>query len=329
MKIIPKYQSPPPKNTKRRDIKDFLHSLYIKNNNIMIIDRYVSAHYKMKSYCNICKHTWKRTPNGYSKNVNCIRCIGRYQYTPEEFKILYINKIDDPVELLSDYINNDTSILCRCPHCGYEYNCKPSNLLSGKKCKKCQYQKNGERLRKSQERFINEVGKLHPLVLVIGEYTTCKDNIKCKCLICNQIFETNASYLLNKDSFKNGCTKCLVSLGERKIAQFLDHYKIKYVAQKKYKGLLGLSNMPLSYDFYLNELNILIEFQGIQHYKPIEIFGGEKAFIKQQEHDKRKREYAKNNNIKLIEISYLEIENIEEILKNELNLGSVETAGCA
>ena len=57
-----------------------------------------------------------------------------------------------------------------------------------------------------------------------------------------------------------------------------------------------------------------IEFQGIQHYKPVEIFGGLKKFKEQQINDNIKRKYCKNNNIYLLEISYKDIESISEIL---------------
>ena len=93
-----------------------------------------------------------------------------------------------------------------------------------------------------------------------------------------------------------------------------------------------MKNGLLSYDFYLPIYNLLIEFQGIQHEQPIEYFGGEEQFEIQQEHDKRKREYAKQNNINLLEIWYYDIDNIEEILTNTLNnlkLESLETATSA
>ena len=65
---------------------------------------------------------------------------------------------------------------------------------------------------------------------------------------------------------------------------------------------------------------MLIEFQGKQHYKPVSAYGGEEQFKVQQEHDRRKRQYANDNNIKLLEIPYWDYENIEEILTRELGL---------
>lgn len=62
----------------------------------------------------------------------------------------------------------------------------------------------------------------------------------------------------------------------------------------------------------------MIEYQGAQHGISVEWFGGNKYFKKQKEHDKRKREYAENNNIKLIEIWYYNYNDIEKILIDEL-----------
>ena len=69
-----------------------------------------------------------------------------------------------------------------------------------------------------------------------------------------------------------------------------------------------------------NIYNLLIEAQGQQHENPIEIFGGEKQFKIQQEHDKRKREYAEKNGYKLLEIWYYDYDRIEEILNRELEV---------
>ena len=73
----------------------------------------------------------------------------------------------------------------------------------------------------------------------------------------------------------------------------------------------------LSYDFYIPSANLLIEFNGEQHYYPIDYYGGEEAFKLQKKHDKMKKQYAKNNNIDLLIISYLEFKNINTILEEK------------
>ena len=74
----------------------------------------------------------------------------------------------------------------------------------------------------------------------------------------------------------------------------------------------------MPFDFYLSDLNICIEYDGIQHFKPIDYFGGDTAFILLQTNDQIKNEYCIENNIKLIRIRY--DENIEEKLSNILKL---------
>ena len=107
------------------------------------------------------------------------------------------------------------------------------------------------------------------------------------------------------------------------IEEILKNENINYTIQKTFDGLVGVGNTKIRYDFYLPKHNLLIEYQGIQHEKPIDFSGrGEdfaiKCFENQQEHDNRKREYAKKNNIKLLEIWYYDFENIENILKSHL-----------
>ena len=64
-----------------------------------------------------------------------------------------------------------------------------------------------------------------------------------------------------------------------------------------------------------NKIKILIEFQGKQHYEPIEYFGGQEQFKKQVHHDNLKRQYCKKYNYKLLEIPYTaSIEQIQKII---------------
>ena len=73
-------------------------------------------------------------------------------------------------------------------------------------------------------------------------------------------------------------------------------------------------------DFYIQESNVIIEYNGIQHYEPIGRFGGKESFIQQQERDMALRQYCKEHGIRLIEIPYWDYDNIETILKKELKI---------
>jgi very-short-patch-repair endonuclease len=101
---------------------------------------------------------------------------------------------------------------------------------------------------------------------------------------------------------KQGCPICSQSKGEEYIMNYLDSNKIEYEQQKHFKDCNNIR--PLYFDFYLPEYNICIEFDGIQHYKAIKYFGGEKTFEKVKYRDSLKNDYCFQNNIKLLRIKY-------------------------
>ncbi len=83
---------------------------------------------------------------------------------------------------------------------------------------------------------------------------------------------------------------------------------VDYLVEVSVDNLCGIDNCtPLRFDFAVykeGKLFAYIECQGEQHYMPVEKFGGELQLKIQQKNDNIKREYVKNNNITLIEISY-------------------------
>lgn len=155
----------------------------------------------------------------------------------------------------------------------------------------------------------------------IYSYTATQENVfgwwNCKMDIHSSYFDSVENIVLN-----NGrCPICRKSIseGEGRIEKILNEYKIHTIPQKRFSELIGVGEGLLSYDFYLPDYNLIIEYQGGQHERSIDFFGGEEQFVKQQEHDKRKREYAEQNNIKLLEIWYYDFDNIETILEKELS----------
>jgi very-short-patch-repair endonuclease len=114
-----------------------------------------------------------------------------------------------------------------------------------------------------------------------------------------------------------------MSHGEKEIVKYLDDSRIEYVPQYSFSNLRGVKGGTLSYDFYVPAHNMLIEYQGIQHYRPIAAFGGEEQFDVQLEHDERKRLYANENGYLLVEIRYDQINNIANILNTVLNQNTI------
>jgi len=74
----------------------------------------------------------------------------------------------------------------------------------------------------------------------------------------------------------------------------------------------------LPFDFYIENYNLIIEFDGKQHFEPISRFGGEEGFNKIKINDAIKNNYCKLHKINLIRINYRQ--NISNILDNFFNI---------
>ena len=160
----------------------------------------------------------------------------------------------------------------------------------------------------------------------LSGYNGAQNPVSCECMNCGYIWNVKCANSL----YYCGCPKCNSSFskGEDYISEYLTNLNVDFKRQKKYNVLRGVGNLPLSYDFYLPLYNTLIEFQGRQHFYPIDYFGGYKTYIIQQIHDLRKRKYAKEHNINFLTIWHDEIDKVPKILNrylNNLKLESVTT----
>lgn len=144
----------------------------------------------------------------------------------------------------------------------------------------------------------------------------------CKCLNCGGFKDVSAS-LLNSGSTKScGCISS--SYGELKIKEILQEHNVYFIEQYGFNNCKSNKNYKMRFDFAIfknQNLHCLIEFQGIQHYKDIQIRGSKESLEERQERDNIKRQYCKENNIKLIEIPYTDKEELSwEYLKEKCNL---------
>ena len=118
--------------------------------------------------------------------------------------------------------------------------------------------------------------------------------------------------------FQSGlrCPICNSSKGEETIIKLLKELQVKFIHDKSiWKPFNNLRP-----DFFLPDYNLVIEFDGIQHFEPIEIFGGQEGFTKRQQKDNEKNIYCENNNIDILRIPYWEFNNITKIIKNKLKI---------
>ena len=100
------------------------------------------------------------------------------------------------------------------------------------------------------------------------------------------------------------------SRAEIKIEDILKQAGLNFQEEYSFPDLIGTGGHALRFDFAVfddnNELEFLIQYQGIQHYKPKSVFGGMDGLRRQQFYDMQKREYCKKHDIKLVVIPYWE-----------------------
>ena len=204
---------------------------------------------------------------------------------------------------------------------GYEISC--DNFYNNKRCSYCS--RHGKHLHPK-----DSFGHLYPQKAKYWSRSNIKSSFevapksgkkfKFYCEDCGEEFEAKLDNIIRAGRSMK-CRNCTSSKGEQRIKEWLIDNNIKFKQQKTFKYLVGIGNGLLSYDFYLPQYNLLIEYQGEQHEKFIKgLHKSEGAFIIQKEHDRRKREYAKDNNIKLLEIWYYDYENIKKILDNNIKI---------
>lgn len=184
----------------------------------------------------------------------------------------FVNKlksINKNILVLGKYTRAKDNIKVKCLICGNIWNPTPHKLLLGRGCPKCAYVIVGNKSRKTHYDFIFELSNINPKVQVLSNYINNNTKLECKCLTCGHIWNAAPKTLL----LGKGCPICNSSKGELKISKFLDDNNITYVHQKTFDNLVGVGGNLLSYDFYIPSKKILIEYQGIQHEKPVDFKG--------------------------------------------------------
>lgn len=167
---------------------------------------------------------------------------------------------------------------------------------------------------KSQEEFIAQCIKIHGNKYDYSKtvYIGCKNKIK---IICPKHGEFEQQALVHLQGC--GCKKCRSSRGENIVSKILEINHIDF-EQYYYIGYKG-HYMSVDFHLVLNNERYIIEYNGEQHYRPVERFGGQEKFEQQVIRDNLLKEYCSINNIKLIEIKYdMKFSEIESFLLKEL-----------
>lgn len=108
-------------------------------------------------------------------------------------------------------------------------------------------------------------------------------------------------------------------LGELAIVKFLEVSNIQFQQETSFAGCIDVS--PLRFDFFLPAHNLIIEFDGKQHFEAVDYWKGAAGLEERQRRDSIKDNWCINNGRLLLRISFLDINEVPEIIAAALNIG--------
>lgn len=255
----------------------------------------------------ICKKhgPFEQRPNTHIQGSGgCPTCGGTKKKTTEDF-------INDATKIHGDrydyklvqYKNAHGKVNIRCLKHGVFKQSYLTHVTSMGGCPKCAHTKIP-----TTEEFIENSINIHGNKYDYSKFNYVHSKTK-SIIICKKHGEFLQSPNLHLRG--HGCPKCRQSLGENKIAKFLSDNNINFIAQHRFSGCRNKRTLP--FDFYLPDKKICIEFNGQQHYKSVKFFGGSEALHKRIANDRIKSNYCKENGIKLLVVTGLNI-NLQEVL---------------
>lgn len=292
---------------RKKTQEEFVIEVFNKlGDNYLVLGRYINSREKVEMKHLDCGSEYKTTRDVIMGGGKCPNCFGTPKKTTKQFLKEIEEITNGEYELIGGYETNKRDVTIKHINCGEVFNRRPDAFIGGQRCPKCRYTK----ARKTPEQFAKEVYDL-----VKDDYTLLSEYVLNSEKIYVRHNECGYEYKVKPNVFLSGrrCPACNDTKGEKEVAKSLDRFGLNYKRQHEFEDCKYIK--PLPFDFAvlsdINEIVALIEYQGEQHYKPIKKFGGKKRFEEQLRNDNIKREYCKNNNIKLIEIPYYDFDKID------------------
>jgi phage antirepressor YoqD-like protein len=287
---------------KKKTHEEYVKELAIKNPAVEVVGRYVNTNTAILHHCLIHDVLWNTTPSRVLHGAGCeecrvekfrqVRCKTHAQYMQE------VKSVNPDIIVVGQYIDAHTPIEYYCIKHNITWFTYPDNILRGCGCKECGNEKSKEKKIKSHEKYMSDLYVTNPNIEVLEEYQGANVSILHRCKIDGYEWMARPGNILSG----KGCPRCQEPHGEKHIRQWLYEHQIEYVSQKIFNDCRN--QRPLPFDFYLPAYNLCIEYDGEQHFRVVELFGGQEGFEQRKQNDEIKNQYCRDNNIHLLRIPY-------------------------
>ena len=312
----------------RSNLQEFIKKSQKIHGNIYKYDFFIYKNCKTKSLITCYIHgNFEQNANNHMQGQGCPLCKNERiaksnsKYNLQTFikkaKQIHKNKYDYS-KVIYQEVKKKIEIICKIHNKSF-YQTVEGHLI-GYGCRLCGIDKYKNKKKIGLSEFKKMANKKHNYKYNYSLIKHYENNTQIIDIICkkhpDKVFKKDVANHLRGQ----GCPLCSASKGEEIIRKFLKKNKIIFEQQKTFDGCK--LKHKLRFDFYLPLLNTIIEFNGMQHYQEIKYFHKNPKFNfnNQKKRDKIKRNFAINKKIRLIEIPYWNIHEIENILKREFNL---------
>ncbi len=254
--------------------------------------------------CIICPNHGEfwQNPHDHLRGIGCKKCwfdrhtkgqtLSKEQFLERCYK-KHGNKYDySKVE----YVKLDVPVIITCPLHG-EFIQKPEYHLEGEGCPKCGRIKANNSISYSQDEFVKKCSKIHnnKYDYSLVKYNRSSDIVTIICPEHGEFKHKAANHLMGQ-----GCQKCgfksQLFLFE-KLTSFFKNECFSWEYRAKWLGRQRI-------DICIEKYKIAIEYDGQQHFYPIDHFGGESEFKKRVKYDALKERLCEENGFKLFRIKY-------------------------
>ena len=294
-----------------------------KERGYTLLSEYTKPHDLLEYICPK-GHKHKMCWANFQQGQSCPECAYETRGSKRRLKYEDIKKSFEEVgyKLLSaTYTRSDKKLEYECDK-GHQFlgdkGVTWDNFKKGRRCPICSTESTKKKLRKNFneiEEAFKEEG--YTLLTKDSEYLNSSQPLSFIC-------PNNHKHSISWDAFKQGqrCRICNNRSGEEKISSYLNEININFIREYKFEDCIYKT--PLRFDFYIPSYNLVIEYDGQQHFFPVDFSGrnkerANKEFELNKIRDGIKNDYCKENNINILRISYLEFDNIKEIIYQKIN----------
>lgn len=249
----------------------------------------------------------------------CQECTNSRPITLEEFLKRAKKKHGDKFNYSKvNYKSYTDEVVIICPK-HEELLQTPNQHIIGHGCNECALEISGLKQRTGRDKFIEKANKVHGGRYKYHkvEYITAKDKVIISCDAHGDFSQTPDNHV----NLVRGCPQCRMSKGELEIFKFLRRNNIKFEREKSFETCKNpRTGWRLRFDFYIEDYNLLIEFDGLQHESNSTSWEKISDLDAIKFRDEVKNNWSIENKIRLIRISYSEKQNINKILMEEFKI---------